>query len=158
MWVAESSAVTKAQASTVWNRWIDVASWSYWDKSLKSAKLTGSFKVGAKGNVVPVRGPQGDFTVVEVTSDKSFAIRSRILLTNFTWIHTLEEVEGGYKITHKIEARGILSLITGPLFGNAFAKGQRRSVEMLARQAEVDELKAQDELRISQQYSRQVQP
>ena len=52
--------------SKVWETLIDVESWKVWDTELKSAQLNGEFKVGAKGILIPNKGPKLNFYISEI--------------------------------------------------------------------------------------------
>jgi hypothetical protein len=136
MLVAEASVVTSANAGAVWRLWEDVGGWQTWDDGIEWCRLDGAFQAGSTGALKPKGGPRVRFTLLEVEPGHGFRDRSHLPLASLDFTHTLEPVEGGVRITHRVEARGPLGWLFGRLMGAGMRAGLPATVRALAACAE----------------------
>ena len=111
---------TTASSIKVWNIWTDVANWKQWDKGLKEAVLKGDFKVGAKGKLIPDKGPKSKFIITEVIPEQSYTFKTKI---PFGWLvikRYLEVREGVTYFTHDVRFTGLLKKALGNKLGKSY--------------------------------------
>jgi hypothetical protein len=111
---------TSSASKKIWNVWTDIATWKQWDKGLKEATLEGDFKVGAKGKLIPIKGPKSKFLITEVVPEKSYTFKTKI---PFGWLiikRYLEEKEGKIYFTHDVLFTGLLKKILGNKLGKSY--------------------------------------
>lgn len=114
------TASTTASADKIWNVWTDVSNWKQWDKGLKEAILDGEFVVGAKGKLIPDKGPKSKFIISEVVSNQSYTFKTSI---PFGWLiikRSLEVKNGVTYFTHDVQFTGILKKILGKKLGENY--------------------------------------
>lgn len=136
MLIAEASAVAAASAGEVWRRWEDVGTWQEWDDGIEWCRLDGAFVAGGKGRLRPRGGPTVRFTLLEVVPGVGFRDRSHLPLASLDFTHGLEPVDGGVRITHRVEISGPLGWLFGRLMGAGFRAGLPATVRSLAAAAE----------------------
>ncbi len=105
---------TTASAEKIWSIWTDVPNWHQWDTGLQSATLDAPFQLGAKGKLVPDRGPKSKFKISALEEGRSYTFKTRI---PFGWLivrRFMEKKDGQLFFTHEVEFTG--------LFKRAFAK------------------------------------
>ena len=111
---------TQAPSDHIWQIWTDISNWKQWDKGLKDAFLEGSFQVGAKGKLIPDKGPKSRFIISEVVPDQSYTFKTKI---PFGWLvitRTLEVKDEITYFTHDVEFTGILKKILGNKLGKNY--------------------------------------
>ncbi|MEO1259930.1 MAG: SRPBCC family protein [Bacteroidota bacterium] len=111
---------TTAPPAAIWKVWTDVPNWSNWDTGLKSAELEGEFGEGAKGKLIPDKGPKSKFMITEVIPGQSYLLKTKI---PFGWLkvqRTMEIKDGELHFTHAVEFTGILKNILGKKFGTRY--------------------------------------
>jgi hypothetical protein len=84
------SVTTTATPERIWELWTDVANWKRWDTGLKEASLEGSFREGAKGGLIPDKGPAAKFKIVDVRQGESYKLKTRI---PFGWLIVSRHLE-----------------------------------------------------------------
>ena len=110
-----------ASKDKIWQVWIDVPNWKQWDKGLKDAVLDGDFAIGAKGKLIPDKGPKSKFVISEMIPNQSYTFKTKI---PFGWLiikRTLEVRAGKTYFTHDVEFTGFLK----KTFGNKLGKKYR---------------------------------
>jgi hypothetical protein len=111
---------TIASSNKIWQVWTDVPNWKQWDKGLKEATLKGNFEVGAKGKLIPDKGPKSKFIISEIVSNTSYTFKTKI---PFGWLiikRTLEVKEGKTFFTHDVQFTGFLKKILGKKLGKNY--------------------------------------
>ncbi|NUO02848.1 MAG: SRPBCC family protein [Saprospiraceae bacterium] len=104
---------TTAPAARIWQVWTDVPNWKQWDKGLKEAILEGEFAIGAKGKIIPDKGPKSKFVVTELKPGESYTFKTRI---PFGWLiirRYLTHTAGITRFTHEVEFTGVLKKALG---------------------------------------------
>jgi hypothetical protein len=111
---------TQVSSDKIWNVWTDVVNWKQWDKGLKEAILEGGFSVGAKGRLIPDKGPKSKFVISEVQLDKSYTFKTKI---PFGWLvikRTLEVKNDITYFTHDVKFTGLLKKVLGKKLGKNY--------------------------------------
>lgn len=139
MWSYEYTSETKGSSEAVWRLWADVSNWKRWDSEVLWSKVDGPFAVGTSGVLKPKHGPQAKFVLTEVQEEKRFVDQTKIAGTTLTFIHELQPMPNGSKITHRIEITGLLAPVLGATLGRQLKAGLPTAVQNLAKLAESDE-------------------
>lgn len=102
----------------VWDLWTQPATWSQWDRGLKSASLEGSIALGSVGQIVPLSGPSSSFEVVAFNPKQSYAFETRLPGS----VLRVERFfnEGRTEFTHRIAFSGLLAGAFARIFGPGF--------------------------------------
>jgi hypothetical protein len=111
---------TKASSDKIWHVWTDVPNWKQWDKGLKEAILEGNFEVGAKGKLIPDKGPKSKFVISEIEPNKSYTFKTKI---PFGWLiikRTLEVKNRFTYFTHDVAFTGLLKKTLGRKLGKNY--------------------------------------
>lgn len=111
---------TSANSDKIWQVWTDVDNWQQWDKGLKKAALEGDFKVGAKGKLIPDKGPKSTFVITEIVPNQSYTFKTKI---PFGWLviqRTLEVKAGVTYFTHDVQFTGLLKKVLGNALGKKY--------------------------------------
>lgn len=111
---------TLVSSDKIWQIWIDVPNWKQWDSGLKEAYLEGDFIEGAKGKLIPDKGPKSRFIISELMLGKSYTYKTKI---PFGWLivrRTLNSRDGITFFTHDVEFTGPLRKILGNQLGKRY--------------------------------------
>ncbi len=111
---------TSLSKDKIWQIWTDVPNWQEWDKGLKEAYLEGAFVAGAKGQLVPDKGPKSKFIISELIPNQSYTLKTKI---PFGWLmvkRNLEVKNGITYFTHDVEFTGLLKKIFGRQMGKKY--------------------------------------
>lgn len=139
MWSCEYTTETKASSKAVWRLWADVSNWKRWDSEVLWSRLDGPFAVGTSGVLKPKHGPQAKFVLSEVQEELRFVDQTKVIGTTLTFIHELQPMQNGTKITHRVEITGLLAPVLGATLGRQLKTGLPSAVQNLAQLAENDE-------------------
>lgn len=127
---------TKAPADSIWKIWVDVANWKKWDTGLKDAVLHGEFVVGAKGKLIPDKGPRSSFQITAIEQNRSYTFRTRI---PFGWLVITRELsmQGNVtSFTHEVKFTGLLKRPLGASLGKRYRVMLPVAMENIRRMAE----------------------
>lgn len=111
---------TDAPKECIWHIWTDVSNWKNWDKGLKNAILPGDFVQGAKGILIPDRGPRTRFIVSEMVVGSSYTFKTKIPLGWLVVTRKLEVNKDKTLFTHEVEFTGILRKVWGNIMGKRY--------------------------------------
>ena len=136
MWSFEVSKSTTATTEKVWQLWSNVSEWNHWDFDIKSSSIEGALTEGAKGFLIPTKGPKSKFEITECTPLKSFTATSSLPLCKMKIIHYIMEGEKEIKITHKVVMSGPLSFLFSKVIGSNLEKGLPETLKNLVALAE----------------------
>jgi hypothetical protein len=106
----------------VWETLIDVSTWHLWDTELIEAKLDGTFEVGAKGTMIPKKGPKLKFYISELTPKKSYTINTIMPVGELVIARSLKNLQHQVEFTDNIQFTGFLKYIFGLMLGEGFRK------------------------------------
>lgn len=146
MIVIKASVATKAKPATIWNRWIDFASWTEWNPSLVSAKLTGGLRVGARGELCMKKSQTAEFEVVRVEHDKVFDLVSQVWGGTLTFSQQIEVVGGMQRMTIVVTTEGWASWIYGFSMRYLLRKELPACLTKLALLVEADQVRVEQDL------------
>ena len=96
--------------------------WPKWDTGLKSAELKREFAEGAKGRLVPDKGPKSKFIITDVKQGMGYTLKTKI---PFGWMNVkrrLEATNSGTYFTHEVEFTGLLKKMFGKKYGSRYQK------------------------------------
>jgi hypothetical protein len=131
-WEFEHSAESKADATSVWERYTDVERWSDWSKGVEESDLDGEFEVGSKGTIKAPQLFRTRFELVEVEPERRFDSKAKVPGGTILFEHFIEPANGGTRITHRATLEGPLNFIWVPLIGRIVKRELPESVERLA--------------------------
>lgn len=100
---------TTASPETIWSIWTNVERWHEWDTGLRQAELKGDFVVGAKGRLLPDKGPKARFKVVAVEAGQSYTFKTQLPFGGLYVKRYLEVREGQTFFTHEVWFGGFSS-------------------------------------------------
>ncbi len=146
MIVIESAVATKAAQATIWNRWIDLASWREWNPSLVDITLHGGFNVGSHGTLQMSHGQQADFEITYVEPDKGFDMVSQIFCGTLIFQQRIESVAGVQRMAVTVITTGWASWIYGYSMRYALKKELPACLTKLALLVERDQARVEQEL------------
>lgn len=106
----------------IWETLIDVSTWHLWDTELIEAKLDGKFEVGAKGTMIPKKGPKLKFYISEMTSNHSYTINTIMPVGELVIKRNLKKAGNEIEFTDDIQFTGFLKTIFGIMLGGQFRK------------------------------------
>jgi hypothetical protein len=106
----------------VWQTLIDVPSWHIWDTELIAASLDSSFEVGAKGILIPQKGPKLPFYISEIIPNQSYTFKTKMPIGSLDIKRTLSVENGITYFTDDIEFKGLFKHIFGLILGSGFRK------------------------------------
>lgn len=115
------TVVTEAHPASIWKIWTDVAGWKKWDSGLKDAILNEPFGAGAKGKLIPDKGPKSKFVVSEYYEGVGYTFKTRIPLGWLKVKRYLTSEGNQTSFTHEVTFTGLLR---NPL-GNSIGKRYR---------------------------------
>jgi len=111
-----------ASPATIFKKYADVSSWKQWDSDVKESMLSGEFKEGSLGLLVPTNGPKANFKLTEVTLNQSFTSQTKLPLCLMEFHHMLEVTGDSTKVIHSVSFSGISSFIFSRLIGQPIKK------------------------------------
>ena len=106
----------------VWEVLTDVENWHKWDTEIIEAKLDGDFVLGAKGTMIPKKGPKLKFYISEIETSKSYTINTIMPVGELVIKRTLNAVKNEIEFTDDIQFTGFLKFIFGLMLGGQFRK------------------------------------
>ena len=116
------SLVTAAPPEKIWSLWTDVANWNKWDDGLKTASLTGPFQAGAKGRLIPDKGPASRFRITDLIPQTSYTFKTKLPLGALYVKRTLSPEGNGTRFTHEIWFTGLSKGIFGKVLGKKYRR------------------------------------
>lgn len=112
----------KNTKNKVWETLIDVESWTIWDTELESARLNGIFKKGAKGKMIPKKGPKLEFYISEIIDQETYTFITKMPLSSLEIKRTIATEKDEILFTDDIQFTGILKRFYGLILGKGFIK------------------------------------
>jgi len=136
-WQYSEVVNTTATSKQIWAIWKDAENWSRWDSELEWVKLHGPFVEGTKGTMKPRGGPVVVFELTNIEENRKFVDCAKLPLTTLEFIHRYETLaDGGGKIIHSVEMRGLLAPLFGHLIGSKIRTHLREAMLKLSDLAE----------------------
>jgi len=122
MWIEEKILI-KASLENIFDVYTNVEGWCSWDADVKSSSISGAFKKGVEGVLVPSKGPTAKFSLVEVTLNQSFTSETKLPFCCMRFEHQLKSSGEFTEVSHRIGFTGALSFIWRRLIGSQIKKG-----------------------------------
>lgn len=111
---------TNVPPENIWAVWTDVPNWKQWDKGLQEAILYGDFKLGAKGRLIPDKGPKSRFVISQYDQNTSYTFKTAIPLGTLRVKRSLELKNNRTFFTHEVEFTGPLKKLFGRKMGKRY--------------------------------------
>ena len=125
----------RADPDVLWRVWTDVEGWPRWDDELKAAALEDAFGEGARGRLVPTRGPSARFSITDVVPGETYTLRTALPLGSLrirrSW--TPAGTPGAIAFTHEVSFHGLTGGLFAARFGPHYRRALPRVMEALAR-------------------------
>jgi len=121
--VLEGSVAVLAPPSRVFALWSDAAGWPSWDPDLSDASLDGPFAAGSRGSLKPVSGPRTRIELTEVEADRGFEAVARLPLCRLRFVHRVEPVGSGCRVSHSVHFSGPFAVLFRQLIGPSMQRG-----------------------------------
>jgi hypothetical protein len=131
----EASTISRASPETVWEAWVDVASWSE-SEHIESARIDGEFRPDAVITSKAKGFPRSTLTITRVEPHRLWINESRSPGVRMTFEHVIEPSEAGTELTERVLIRGPLSRLVGILLGRKLKTLFASSVAYVAHRAE----------------------
>ena len=99
------SEIASGTAEAVWAIWADIGNWPSWDEGLANCVHDGSFAAGETFLLTPKGIPEAiQVRLTDVVPGRRFVDETVLPFGRLTASHEVQEVPGGVRVTHKIEA------------------------------------------------------
>lgn len=135
MWAHEHTAETAANPKEVWQVLRDLDRWGAWDTSLEWVRLKGPFQVGSQVVMKPKGQDPITSVIVEASENRVYADQTDMGEVTLRFSHTLEPLEGGTRVTHRLEITGPAADQVGPELGPAIAEDFPEAMDALLARA-----------------------
>ena len=117
MWIAEHTAETDLSRETVWAALADLHRGALTYDGADTFELRGPFEAGTTVAVTPVGQDTFESTIVDLVEPVTYADRTSFGDITLLFRHTLVEIDGGTRVTHRLEIDGPSSDEVGPELG-----------------------------------------
>jgi hypothetical protein len=136
MWIREySKAFEGVKKEDVWALWTDINNWATWHGDLDYCKMDGAFEVGNYFMLKPKGAPAVKIELVEINNGLNFTDCTKFFGAKMYDTHTLEETEGGLRLSNKIIVTGWLSWLWIKLVAQHVADSIEEKTEELVKLA-----------------------
>ena len=112
---------------------MDVAGWPEWDEGLEAARIDGPLAVGSLCTLHFRKWGRQTLRIVEVREGHGFTCVQHRFLADFRIQHRCEPSELGSRVTHRVEAEGLLAWWLHLKLGSRFRKSLPSALRKLAR-------------------------
>ncbi|QCW98989.1 polyketide cyclase [Aggregatimonas sangjinii] len=106
----------------VWNFLTNVERWKEWDTALQSSTLSEHFGLGAKGILIPKKGPKLTFYISKIIPDTSYTFVTKMPVGTLEIKRTLKNKANQIEFTDDIRFTGFLKRVFGLMLGGGFKK------------------------------------
>jgi hypothetical protein len=106
----------------IWEALTDVSTWYLWDTELIKAEIEGNFELGAKGTMIPKKGPKLKFYISAIEPQKSYTINTIMPVGELVIKRNLNQINSKIEFTDDIQFTGFLKNIFGLMLGGQFRK------------------------------------
>ncbi len=131
------TVVTDASPEALWRVWTDIAAWPTWDTELASAALDGSFEDGARGRLVPLRGPSARFEIAGVEPGRAYTLVTALPLGQLRVRRSWTAADAGrIAFTHEVSFHGLGGGLLAGRLGPRFRRALPDVMERLRARAE----------------------
>ncbi|MFN3940201.1 MAG: hypothetical protein ACK4IY_06415 [Chitinophagales bacterium] len=109
-----------------WKRWTDVALWSAWDMTIRSAWLHNGLRTGSTGHLLQANGHKAHFTITGVNAGVGYTFKMPLLFATMHFRRLVQETCDGVMVTHEVRYTG-LPFISSRLL-RLYQQGHRQSL------------------------------
>ncbi|WP_299215831.1 SRPBCC family protein [uncultured Aquimarina sp.] len=120
----------------VWDFLTSVDRWKQWDTELDDSILLEKFSFGAKGILIPKKGPKLKFHISELTPNESYTFVTKMPIGTLEIKRTLENKGNQIEFTDDIRFTGFLKRFFGLMLGSNFKAVLPKVMENFKRLAE----------------------
>lgn len=117
MWRTDYTETTQAAPAAVWAALRDLHSGVALGENSDHFELHGPFAVGTELSVTPQGQDTMRSVIVELDEGRSYADSTSFGELTLLFRHTLEPLEGGTRVTHRLEISGAEASTVGPELG-----------------------------------------
>jgi uncharacterized protein YndB with AHSA1/START domain len=135
MWAHEHTAETAASPQAVWRVVRDLDKWASWDTSMEWVRLKGPFQVGSQVVMKPKGQDPITSVIVEASENRVYADQTDMGEVTLRFSHTLQPLEGGTKVTHRLEITGPAADQVGSELGPAITEDFPEAMDALLARA-----------------------
>ena len=119
----KESIQIEAKPEDIFAVYKDVENWTSWDKHVISASLNGDFKVGTKGKIQPIKGPEVKIKITKLEENRLFVTEATPPLAKISFEHILTPIEDNLtEVTHKVKFSGISGGVFANMLGDKIKK------------------------------------
>ncbi len=135
MWSNEYTAVSALPAAAIWNalKALHEGRLSY--EGADTFVLHGPFAKGTQVSVTPVGQDTFESTIVDLVENVTYADETSFGDVTLLFRHTLQPVDGGTRVTHRLEISGPSAAEVGPELGPQISGDFDTSMASLFEQA-----------------------
>ncbi|MFI6167878.1 SRPBCC family protein [Nocardia sp. NPDC051052] len=135
MKVITVTRTTTAAPGAVWELFADIAGRPRWDDAIES--IDGTFEPGGRGRVRLKGQPERTWEIIECVRPQRYTDRFHLPMRGrMDWVHSIEVVEGGSKVTFDITVDGPTAFILRPIMRSILSKALPPTVDTLVALAE----------------------
>ena len=117
MWTNEYAAISPLPAAAIWNALKGLHEGTLTYEGADTFVLHGPFAKGSRVSVTPVGQDTFESTIVDLVDNVTYADETSFGDTKLLFRHTLTPVEGGTRVTHRLEISGPSADEVGPELG-----------------------------------------
>lgn len=117
MWTNEYTATSPLPAAAIWNALKAVHEGRITYEGCDHFELHGPFAKGSRVSVTPVGQGTFESTIVDLVENVTYADETMFGDTNLLFRHILTPVDGGTRVTHRLEISGPSAAEVGPELG-----------------------------------------
>lgn len=132
MWTrTHSQIVIGLNKEDIWKVWTDVNSWPLWHSDLDSCQLSGPFAAGQHFMLKPKGMRPVKIALTDVQNGSSFTDCTCFFGAKMVDTHTIEECEGGLRLTNTVQVSGPLSWLWIKLVAQHVADSSKSDMQAL---------------------------
>jgi uncharacterized protein YndB with AHSA1/START domain len=129
------SVATTAAKQAIYALWADPSSWPRWDPQLSSVTMSGPVRVGARGKMKSVSGPDSNIEIIAMEPGVRFAYAATGPGLRIVFDRRFEAGEAT-RFTHSVTISGAMSGFLAPRVGPRIQEGMPAAMQRLKGLAE----------------------
>lgn len=100
----KNKIIAELNLETLWNMYAKVENWHKWDTSIEKVDLSSDFDKNAEGVMFVFNMPPLNFTLIDVSKDKSFITSANIEDVTITFGHYITKLDDNkFEIEHTVD-------------------------------------------------------
>ncbi|MER6951742.1 SRPBCC family protein [Nonomuraea sp. NPDC000554] len=133
MWKYEHSVETTAPAEAVWALYADVNGWTAWDTGMERIEILGPFAVGTEIEMTPEGQEPVRMRITALEENALFADETVVDGLTVRFVHRLDRVGAGTRVTHRVEVTGPGAEHAGPEIASDLPEAMAALVKLAER-------------------------